>query len=68
MTLEFENPSGSMEVAIDSSIYDMFGAVDCLDAKRRDHNARPYLKECAEDIEMVRDKLSVILDDVRGLS
>jgi len=57
-----------MEVAIDSSIYDMFGAVDCLDAKRRDHNARPYLKECAEDIEMVRDKLSVILDDVRGLS
>ena len=68
MSIEFEDPGESMEFAIDDSIRNLFAAASILNIKRHDHNARPYIKDSMPDIEIVRDKLSTIIDDVRGVS
>lgn len=65
---ETDDPANSMEVAVDQRLVGLFSATKFLDEKRKDRNARLYIIENASDLELVRDKLSRILDDVRGVS
>jgi hypothetical protein len=66
---EVGDPSNSIEVAIDQRIVGLFSATKALDDMRHnDYHARLYIRESLDDLEIVRDKLSRMIDLVRGLS
>ncbi len=66
---EVSDPSNSIEVAIDQRIVGLFSATKALDDMRQnDHHARLYIRESLDDLELVRDTLSRMIDKVRGLS
>lgn len=68
MRTNLDDPSDSMEVAVDQRLIGLFSATKFLDEKRKEPDARHYISENLDDIELVRDRLSRILDDVRGVS
>ena len=64
------DPSNSIEVAVEQRLVGLFSATKTLqdistDANGREVIARP---KCIEEIEMVRDALSRLLDRVGGKS
>ncbi len=61
------NPFDSDEVDIDMAINSLFSGAAVLNSKRIDNEARQYVMQNASDIELCRDQLSRILDDVRGV-
>lgn len=60
------DPMESVEVAIEMRMVGLMSATQFLDEKRRDNEARQSIIANASDIELVRDRLSRILDDVGG--
>ena len=60
------DPFDSIEVAIEMRLVGLMSATQFLDEKRRDNAARQSIIANASDIELVRDRLSRILDDVGG--
>lgn len=54
------------EVAIDMTIHELISATNFLNEKRLINSARRFIIANASDIELVRDRLSRILDDVGG--
>lgn len=61
------NPFDTDEVDIDMALNSIFSGITVLDQKRIDNEARQYVTQNASDIELTRDRLSRILDDVRGV-
>lgn len=61
------NPFDTDEVVVDQAINSIFSGVAVLDQKRIDNHAREFVMQNASDIELTRDRLSRILDDVRGV-
>lgn len=58
----------SVEVAVDMTMHELMSATNFLCDKRRNNEARQFIIANASDIELVRDRLSRILDDVGGKS
>lgn len=66
---EVSDPSNSVEVAVDQRIVGLFSATKALDDMRQnDSHARLYLRESLDDLELVRDALSRVIDKVRGVN
>lgn len=64
--MSLADPMESIEVAIEMRMVGLMSATQFLDEKRRDNAARQSIIANALDIELVRDRLSRILDDVGG--
>jgi hypothetical protein len=60
------DPMDTIEFAVESRMVGLMSATKFLDEKRRDNEGRKSIISCASDIELVRDRLSRILDDVGG--
>ena len=64
--MSIADPMDSIEVAVEMRMVGLMSATQFLDEKRRDNAARQSIIDNASDIELVRDRLSRILDDVGG--
>lgn len=60
------DPMETIEFAIETRVVSLVSLAEYLDDKRRDNTLRQSIIENAGDIEMARDRLSRILDDVGG--
>jgi len=62
------DPMNSTEVAVEQRLVGLFSATKMLRDLSRKPDGREVIArpKCIEDIEMVRDQLSRILDDVGG--
>jgi len=54
------------EFAVETRIREMYSSIDFLNSRRRDNTARKSIIDNAAFIEVARDRLSRILDDVGG--
>ena len=64
--MSIADPMESVEVAVEMRLVGLMSATQFLDQMRRDNAARQSIIDNASDIELVRDRLSRILDDVGG--
>ena len=64
--MSIADPMDTIEVAVEMRMVGLMSATQFLDEKRRDNAARQSIIDNASDIELVRDRLSRILDDVGG--
>ena len=62
------DPMMTTEFAIEQGMRELFACAELLDEMRRNNEARQSIIANASDIELVRDRLSRILDDVGGKS
>lgn len=64
------NPMETKEFEVEHSLRNLMNSVTDLDQLRLSNEGRGILvhPECVGDLELSRDRLSRILDDVRGLS
>ena len=62
------NPTDTVEVAVEQRIFGLFAAAKTLNDLSRKTEGREVIArpKCIEDIELVRDALSRILDRVGG--
>jgi len=62
------DPSNTIEVAVEQRIVGLFSATKMLRDLSKQADGREVIarKQCIDEIEMVRDALSRILDDVGG--
>lgn len=60
------DPMDSTEFRVDHVMYNLHSTICDLEALRRSNDARRFLQEETADIEVCRDRLSRILDDVGG--
>ena len=56
----------SIEFAIETRVVSLVSLAEFLDDNRRDNTLRQSIIDNASDIELARDRLSRILDDVGG--
>lgn len=66
MIEEMGDPMVTPEFAIEQGMRELFACTEFLDKMRRDNEARQSIIANVSDIELVRDRLSRILDDVGG--
>jgi hypothetical protein len=62
-----EDHTQSTEVTTEMAIVELFGATKTIDEMRRSNEGRHAIIGNLNDIELVRDRLSRIVDDVRGV-
>lgn len=60
------DPMESIEFAVETRVVSLVSLAEFLDEKRRDNTLRQSIIDNASDIEMARDRLSRVLDDVGG--
>ena len=60
------DPMDSIEFAIETRVVSLVSLAEFLDDNRRDNTLRQSIIDNASDIELARDRLSRILDDVGG--
>lgn len=62
------DPMNTVEVAVEQRLVGLFSATKTLRDLSREPDGREVIKRprCLEELEMVRDALSRILDDVGG--
>jgi len=62
------DPMNTVEVAVEQRLTGLFSATKTLQDLSRRKDGRDVIKrpQCMEELEMVRDALSRILDDVGG--
>lgn len=62
------DPSESKEVAVEMRVVGLMSATKFLDDSQRDPEALRTIQGNVDDIELVRDRLSRIIDRARGVS
>ena len=60
------DPMDSIEFAIETRVVSLVSLAEFLDDNRRDNTLRQSIIDNASEIELARDRLSRILDDVGG--
>jgi hypothetical protein len=62
------DPMNSVEVAVEQRLNGLFSATKTLRDLSKKHDGREVIQrpKCMEELEMVRDAISRILDDVGG--
>lgn len=63
-----DDPMTSKQVEVDMTVREIVVSTQALNDLRRDNEGRRYVIEQIGDIELTRDILSRIVDDVRGMS
>ena len=68
--METLNPMETSEFKADHAVHNLCSAVGDIDALRRSNEARRLLQDAMTnaDIELCRDRLSRILDDIGGMA
>lgn len=61
------DPSESKEVAVEMRVVGLISATKFLDDHKKDEESRKAIIGNVDDIELVRDRLSRIIDDARGV-
>lgn len=64
------DPGDTLEVVLERQVNDIWLDTKELEGYRRHNGARPILMrdKLLDDLEQSRDRLSILLDDLRGVS
>lgn len=62
-----DDPMESAAFEAETQLHSLVSSSVELERLRRDNECRPWLIANREEIELTRDRLSLIIDDVRGL-
>ena len=60
------DPMDSIEFAVETRVVSLVSLAEYLDESRRNNTLRQSIIDNARDIELARDRLSHVLDDVSG--
>lgn len=61
-----DDPLTSKQVEVDMTVRALMLSAMALNDFRRDNEGRRYIIDSVSDIELTRDRLSAIIDDVQG--